>query len=79
MLPIPYKESDLDLSDRSYDGETNYGLSVQFGGLGQLADGIIGPDDFKKSPFAWIGWNRDDYGKNLIYPFLPTSASPPSH
>ncbi|XP_077430638.1 epithelial discoidin domain-containing receptor 1 isoform X2 [Vanacampus margaritifer] len=56
------------LNDSTYDGSTEQG--VQFGGLGQLCDGVLGGDDFMESKelrvwpgYDFLGWNRDVLGK----------------
>lgn len=46
---------------------------VQFGGLGQLCDGVLGGDDFMESKelrvwpgYDYLGWNRDVLGKPSV-------------
>ncbi|XP_030766218.1 epithelial discoidin domain-containing receptor 1-like [Sitophilus oryzae] len=58
--------SDLDLSDRTYDGaEENGQLS---NGLGQLVDGQRGRDNFRLDwnglgkGYEWVGWRNDTSG-----------------
>uniref|UniRef100_A0A3Q2XXR7 receptor protein-tyrosine kinase n=1 Tax=Hippocampus comes TaxID=109280 RepID=A0A3Q2XXR7_HIPCM len=57
------------LNDSTYDGSTE----VQFGGLGQLCDGVLGGDDFMESKelrvwpgYDYLGWNRDVLGKPSV-------------
>ncbi|XP_019751591.1 epithelial discoidin domain-containing receptor 1 isoform X1 [Hippocampus comes] len=59
------------LNDSTYDGSTEQG--VQFGGLGQLCDGVLGGDDFMESKelrvwpgYDYLGWNRDVLGKPSV-------------
>ncbi|XP_077384075.1 epithelial discoidin domain-containing receptor 1 isoform X3 [Festucalex cinctus] len=59
------------LNDSTYDGSTEHG--VQFGGLGQLCDGVLGGDDFMESKelrvwpgYDYLGWNRDVLGKPSV-------------
>ncbi|XP_061632866.1 epithelial discoidin domain-containing receptor 1 isoform X5 [Phyllopteryx taeniolatus] len=59
------------LNDSTYDGSTEQG--VQFGGLGQLCDGVLGGDDFMESKelrvwpgYDYLGWNRDVLGKASV-------------
>lgn len=45
-------------NDFIYDGYIVGGL--QYGGLGQLVDGVVGLDDFRKSQELWV-WLGYDY------------------
>ncbi|PNJ20875.1 DDR1 isoform 28, partial [Pongo abelii] len=54
------------LNDSTYDGHTVGGL--QYGGLGQLADGVVGLDDFRKSQelrvwpgYDYVGWSNHSF------------------
>ncbi|XP_012279165.1 discoidin domain-containing receptor 2 [Orussus abietinus] len=55
--------SEIDLSDRTYDGREEGGQLV--GGLGQLVDGQKGPDNFRSDVsdngkgYEWVGWKND--------------------
>ncbi|XP_031776700.1 discoidin domain-containing receptor 2 isoform X2 [Nasonia vitripennis] len=56
--------SELDLTDRTYDGVEEDGLLS--GGLGQLADGQKGADNFFRldvngngKGYEWVGWRND--------------------
>ncbi|XP_077576748.1 epithelial discoidin domain-containing receptor 1 [Stigmatopora nigra] len=59
------------LNDSTYDGTTEQG--VQFSGLGQLCDGVLGGDDFMESQelrvwpgYDYLGWNKDVLGKPSV-------------
>ncbi|XP_048880676.1 epithelial discoidin domain-containing receptor 1 [Brienomyrus brachyistius] len=59
------------LNDSTYDGSTEGGM--QFGGLGQLCDGILGGDDFIQSKelrvwpgYDYLGWSRDALGQGSV-------------
>ncbi|XP_061803686.1 epithelial discoidin domain-containing receptor 1 isoform X1 [Nerophis lumbriciformis] len=61
----------VNLNDSTYDGSTQQGL--QFGGLGQLCDGVLGGDDFMEtkelrvwSGYDYLGWNKDVLGKPSV-------------
>ncbi|XP_012056355.1 PREDICTED: discoidin domain-containing receptor 2-like [Atta cephalotes] len=55
--------SEVDLSDRTYDGREEAGYLS--GGLGQLVDGQKGPDNFRLDVsgngkgYEWVGWRND--------------------
>ncbi|KAF4518476.1 hypothetical protein B566_EDAN006481 [Ephemera danica] len=55
--------SELDLSDRTYDGRDEGGYLI--GGLGQLVDGQRGADNFRLDidghgkGYEWVGWKND--------------------
>ncbi|XP_003702400.1 discoidin domain-containing receptor 2 [Megachile rotundata] len=55
--------SEVDLSDRTYDGKEEGGYLS--GGLGQLVDGQRGPDNFRLDVsgngkgYEWVGWRND--------------------
>nr|XP_034183281.1 discoidin domain-containing receptor 2-like [Osmia lignaria]XP_034183368.1 discoidin domain-containing receptor 2-like [Osmia lignaria] len=55
--------SEVDLSDRTYDGKEEGGYLS--GGLGQLVDGQKGPDNFRLDVsgngkgYEWVGWRND--------------------
>ncbi|XP_053736922.1 epithelial discoidin domain-containing receptor 1 isoform X1 [Synchiropus splendidus] len=59
------------LNDSTYDGSTEQ--RVQFGGLGQLCDGVLGGDDFLETKelrvwpgYDYLGWNRDVLGQGSV-------------
>ncbi|XP_076271676.1 discoidin domain-containing receptor 2 isoform X2 [Rhynchophorus ferrugineus] len=56
--------TDLDLSDRTYDGAEENGQLYH--GLGQLTDGQRGRDNFRMDPnrlgYEWVGWRNDTPG-----------------
>ncbi|XP_059473257.1 discoidin domain-containing receptor tyrosine kinase B isoform X2 [Neocloeon triangulifer] len=53
--------SEVDLSDRSYDGKDEG--SYLIGGLGQLVDGQVGADNFRLDTnghgYEWVGWKNE--------------------
>ncbi|KAH1008410.1 discoidin domain-containing receptor 2 isoform X1 [Dendroctonus ponderosae] len=65
-MPQGVKKTDLDLSDRSYDGLDENGQLLH--GLGQLTDGVKGQDNFRLDikglgkGYEWIGWRNDTPG-----------------
>ncbi|XP_024917070.1 epithelial discoidin domain-containing receptor 1-like isoform X1 [Cynoglossus semilaevis] len=59
------------LNDSTYDGSTEQG--VQFGGLGQLCDGVLGGDDFIQTKelrvwpgYDYLGWSREALGQGSV-------------
>uniref|UniRef100_A0A2K6FSI1 Epithelial discoidin domain-containing receptor 1 n=1 Tax=Propithecus coquereli TaxID=379532 RepID=A0A2K6FSI1_PROCO len=59
------------LNDSTYDGHTVGGL--QYGGLGQLADGVVGLDDFRKSQelrvwpgYDYVGWSNHSFPSGYV-------------
>ncbi|TMS10818.1 Discoidin domain-containing receptor 2 [Larimichthys crocea] len=59
------------LNDSTYDGTTEHGM--QFGGLGQLCDGVLGGDDFIKTKelrvwpgYDYLGWSREALGSGSV-------------
>ncbi|XP_041964471.1 epithelial discoidin domain-containing receptor 1 isoform X1 [Alosa sapidissima] len=59
------------LNDSTYDGSIEAG--VQFGGLGQLCDGVLGGDDFTESKelrvwpgYDYLGWSREALGQGSV-------------
>ncbi|KAJ8289867.1 hypothetical protein GJAV_G00006220 [Gymnothorax javanicus] len=59
------------LNDSTYDGSFEAG--VQFGGLGQLCDGVLGADDFTESKelrvwpgYDYLGWSREALGHSSV-------------
>ncbi|XP_034030340.1 epithelial discoidin domain-containing receptor 1 [Thalassophryne amazonica] len=59
------------LNDSTYDGSTEKG--VQFGGLGQLCDGVLGGDDFIETKemrvwpgYDYLGWSREALGQGSV-------------
>ncbi|KAK2113361.1 Epithelial discoidin domain-containing receptor 1 [Saguinus oedipus] len=59
------------LNDSTYDGHTVGGL--QYGGLGQLADGVVGLDDFRKSQelrvwpgYDYVGWSNHSFPNGYV-------------
>ncbi|XP_043286317.1 discoidin domain-containing receptor 2 isoform X2 [Venturia canescens] len=55
--------SEIDLTDRTYDGHEDEGYLS--GGMGQLVDGQKGPDNFRLDVngngrgYEWVGWRND--------------------
>lgn len=46
---------------------------IQFGGLGQLCDGVLGGDDFTKTKelrvwpgYDYLGWSRESLGQGSV-------------
>lgn len=60
-MPQGDKKSAWEFFDASYDGYWDGGELRT--GLGQLSDGLIGPEDFKTGFYSggqgWIGWKND--------------------
>ncbi|KAM6994810.1 epithelial discoidin domain-containing receptor 1 isoform 2-T2 [Tautogolabrus adspersus] len=59
------------LNDSTYDGSTEQG--TQFGGLGQLCDGVLGGDDFIQTKelrvwpgYDYLGWSREALGQGSV-------------
>ncbi|XP_028984759.2 epithelial discoidin domain-containing receptor 1 isoform X2 [Betta splendens] len=59
------------LNDSTYDGSTEQGM--QFGGLGQLCDGVLGGDDFIQTKelrvwpgYDYLGWSREALGQASV-------------
>ncbi|XP_028280196.1 epithelial discoidin domain-containing receptor 1 isoform X2 [Parambassis ranga] len=59
------------LNDSTYDGSTEQGM--QFGGLGQLCDGVLGGDDFTQTKelrvwpgYDYVGWSREALGQGSV-------------
>ncbi|XP_075897161.1 epithelial discoidin domain-containing receptor 1 isoform X2 [Nelusetta ayraudi] len=59
------------LNDSTYDGSTEQGM--QFGGLGQLCDGVLGGDDFMETKelrvwpgYDYLGWSREALGQGSV-------------
>ncbi|KAG7277917.1 hypothetical protein CRUP_004696 [Coryphaenoides rupestris] len=59
------------LNDSTYDGGIEQGM--QFGGLGQLCDGVLGGDDFCETKelrvwpgYDYLGWSRDTLGQGGV-------------
>ncbi|XP_068425594.1 epithelial discoidin domain-containing receptor 1 isoform X1 [Clinocottus analis] len=59
------------LNDTTYDGSTEQGM--QFGGLGQLCDGVLGGDDFIQTKelrvwpgYDYLGWSREALGQGSV-------------
>ncbi|XP_066543282.1 epithelial discoidin domain-containing receptor 1 isoform X2 [Amia ocellicauda] len=58
-------------NDSTYDGKTEMGM--QYGGLGQLCDGVLGKDDFMESQelrvspgYDYLGWKREASEKSYV-------------
>nr|KAF6268278.1 discoidin domain receptor tyrosine kinase 1 [Pipistrellus kuhlii] len=57
------------LNDSTYDGHTTHAVGgLQYGGLGQLADGVLGLDDFRESRelrvwpgYDYVGWSNHSF------------------
>ncbi|CAH2314296.1 epithelial discoidin domain-containing receptor 1 isoform X1 [Pelobates cultripes] len=61
----------ISLNDSTYDGLTVGGL--QYGGLGQLTDGVVGADDFTQHKeqgvwpgYDYVGWNKDSFQSDFL-------------
>ncbi|KAM4697118.1 LOW QUALITY PROTEIN: epithelial discoidin domain-containing receptor 1 [Rhinophrynus dorsalis] len=61
----------INLNDSTYDGFTVGGL--QYGGLGQLTDGVVGADDFlqQKEQGVWpgydyVGWSNSSFSSGYL-------------
>uniref|UniRef100_A0A3P8SVB0 receptor protein-tyrosine kinase n=1 Tax=Amphiprion percula TaxID=161767 RepID=A0A3P8SVB0_AMPPE len=59
------------LNDSTYDGSMEQGM--QFGGLGQLCDGVLGGDDFIQTKelrvwpgYDYLGWSREALGQGSV-------------
>ncbi|XP_029928845.1 epithelial discoidin domain-containing receptor 1 isoform X2 [Myripristis murdjan] len=59
------------LNDSTYDGSIEQGM--QFGGLGQLCDGVLGGDDFIQTKelrvwpgYDYLGWSREALGQGSV-------------
>uniref|UniRef100_A0A8K9X0D4 receptor protein-tyrosine kinase n=1 Tax=Oncorhynchus mykiss TaxID=8022 RepID=A0A8K9X0D4_ONCMY len=59
------------LNDSTYDGSIESG--VQFGGLGQLFDGVLGGNDFTETKelrvwpgYDYLGWSREALGQGSV-------------
>ncbi|XP_067365565.1 epithelial discoidin domain-containing receptor 1 isoform X2 [Channa argus] len=59
------------LNDSTYDGSTEQ--RMQFGGLGQLCDGVLGGDDFIATKelrvwpgYDYLGWSRETLGQGSV-------------
>ncbi|XP_067093455.1 LOW QUALITY PROTEIN: epithelial discoidin domain-containing receptor 1 [Osmerus mordax] len=55
------------------NGERSQSLPVQFGGLGQLCDGVLGGDDFTETKelrvwagYDYLGWSREALGQGSV-------------
>uniref|UniRef100_A0A8D2AWF1 Epithelial discoidin domain-containing receptor 1 n=1 Tax=Sciurus vulgaris TaxID=55149 RepID=A0A8D2AWF1_SCIVU len=66
-----YLSEAVHLNDSTYDGYTVGGL--QYGGLGQLADGVVGLDDFRQSQelrvwpgYDYVGWNNHSFPSGYV-------------
>ncbi|XP_070506947.1 discoidin domain-containing receptor 2 isoform X2 [Chironomus tepperi] len=76
VVPKANQKVDIELSDRTYDGDDQSDRLVN--GLGQLADGQKGQDNYRAdvngfgrehgtplniiNGFEWVGWNNDSVG-----------------
>ncbi|XP_053578016.1 epithelial discoidin domain-containing receptor 1 isoform X2 [Bombina bombina] len=61
----------INLNDSTYDGFTVGGL--QYGGLGQLTDGVVGADDFEQHKeqgvwpgYDYVGWNNESFPSGYL-------------
>lgn len=66
-----YLSEAVHLNDSTYDGFTVGGL--QYGGLGQLADGVVGLDDFRQSQelrvwpgYDYVGWSNHSFPSGYV-------------
>uniref|UniRef100_A0A452V1Q6 Epithelial discoidin domain-containing receptor 1 n=1 Tax=Ursus maritimus TaxID=29073 RepID=A0A452V1Q6_URSMA len=64
-----YLSEAVHLNDSTYDGHTTHAVGgLLYGGLGQLADGVVGLDDFRKSQelrvwpgYDYVGWSNHSF------------------
>ncbi|XP_030897028.1 epithelial discoidin domain-containing receptor 1 isoform X8 [Mirounga angustirostris] len=72
MAPVGqtmYLSEAVHLNDSTYDGHTTHAVGgLLYGGLGQLADGVVGLDDFRKSQelrvwpgYDYVGWSNHSF------------------
>ncbi|XP_010641747.2 epithelial discoidin domain-containing receptor 1 isoform X1 [Fukomys damarensis] len=66
-----YLSEAVNLNDSTYDGFIVGGL--QYGGLGQLADGVVGLDDFRQSQelrvwpgYDYVGWSNHSFPSGYV-------------
>ncbi|KAM5264024.1 epithelial discoidin domain-containing receptor 1 isoform 3-T3 [Ctenodactylus gundi] len=66
-----YLSEAVHLNDSTYDGFMVGGL--QYGGLGQLADGVVGLDDFRQSQelrvwpgYDYVGWSNNSFPSGYV-------------
>uniref|UniRef100_A0A8D1LAE5 Tyrosine-protein kinase receptor n=1 Tax=Sus scrofa TaxID=9823 RepID=A0A8D1LAE5_PIG len=69
-----YLSEAVHLNDSTYDGHTTHTVGgLQYGGLGQLADGVVGLDDFRKSQelrvwpgYDYVGWSNHSFPSGYV-------------
>lgn len=69
-----YLSEAVHLNDSTYDGHTTHTVGgLQYGGLGQLADGVVGLDDFRKSQelrvwpgYDYVGWGNHSFPSGYV-------------
>uniref|UniRef100_A0A671DJB7 Epithelial discoidin domain-containing receptor 1 n=1 Tax=Rhinolophus ferrumequinum TaxID=59479 RepID=A0A671DJB7_RHIFE len=69
-----YLAEAVPLNDSTYDGHTTHTVGgLQYGGLGQLADGVVGLDDFRKSQelrvwpgYDYVGWSNLSFPSSYV-------------
>uniref|UniRef100_A0AC11C816 Discoidin domain receptor tyrosine kinase 1 n=1 Tax=Ovis aries TaxID=9940 RepID=A0AC11C816_SHEEP len=69
-----YLSEAVHLNDSTYDGYTTHTVGgLQYGGLGQLADGVVGLDDFRKSQelrvwpgYDYVGWSNHSFPSGYV-------------
>uniref|UniRef100_A0A8C4MLK1 Discoidin domain receptor tyrosine kinase 1 n=1 Tax=Equus asinus asinus TaxID=83772 RepID=A0A8C4MLK1_EQUAS len=69
-----YLSEAVHLNDSTYDGHTTHTIGgLQYGGLGQLADGVVGLDDFRKSQelrvwpgYDYVGWSNHSFPSGYV-------------
>ncbi|KAM5282281.1 epithelial discoidin domain-containing receptor 1 isoform 3-T5 [Hipposideros larvatus] len=69
-----YLAEAVHLNDSTYDGHTTHTVGgLQYGGLGQLADGVVGLDDFRKSQelrvwpgYDYVGWSNHSFPSGYV-------------
>ncbi|XP_030616116.1 epithelial discoidin domain-containing receptor 1 isoform X4 [Delphinapterus leucas] len=77
MAPVGqtmYLSEAVHLNDSTYDGHTTHTVGgLQYGGLGQLADGVVGLDDFRKSQelrvwpgYDYVGWSNHSFPSGYV-------------
>ncbi|XP_032703060.1 epithelial discoidin domain-containing receptor 1 isoform X3 [Lontra canadensis] len=69
-----YLSEAVHLNDSTYDGHTTHAVGgLLYGGLGQLADGVVGLDDFRKSQelrvwpgYDYVGWSNHSFPAGYV-------------
>ncbi|XP_019357552.1 PREDICTED: epithelial discoidin domain-containing receptor 1 isoform X2 [Gavialis gangeticus] len=68
---MPLQPEPVYLNDSTYDGHSI--SKLQFGGLGQLVDGVVGLDDFTRTKelrvwpgYDYIGWKNESFSMGYV-------------